>query len=316
MLQLVHLYFTAPRKDAELFQSFISRQQGMIQNMLSDPRTIFQDSVSRMMYNGHPRAPRFPRPADFDHLSLDRSYEIYKERFANARGWTFVVVGSFDPAVMKGLLTTYLGSLPSSQTATASFKDLGIRPVKGVVKKEIQKGKEAQSLISIAFTGETPFIPEEQLKMQLLMDVLDIKFTEKLREDIGGAYTAQIGGSLSKNPYNSYSINITIPCGPENVDKLIQAAFGEIQKIKDHGPIPADLLKVKEAFSKQHQENLKDNSYWLSILQRSAELGTSPLNVLTVEKRLNDITGKELQERARKYFNMKNYFQAVLNPEK
>ena len=174
----------------------------------------------------------------------------------------------------------------------------------------------SQRLISIAFTGETPFVSEEQLKMQLLMDVIDIKFTEKLREDLGGAYTAQIGGSLSKNPYNSYSINITIPCGPENVDKLIQAAFGEIQKIKDNGPIATDLMKVKETFSKQHQENLKDNGYWMSILQRSAELGTSPSNVLTVIKRLNDVTGKELQERARRYFNMNNYFQAVLQPEK
>lgn len=316
LLQLTHLYFTAPRKDPELFTSFRTRQQGMIQNMLSDPRTIFQDSVSRMLYNNHPRGPRFPRAADFDNLSLDRMMEIYRERFGNASGWTFFLVGSFDVEQVKPLIATYLGSLPSTRNNTAGFKDLGIRPVKGVVKKEIRKGKEEQSLISIAFTGETPFLPEEQLKLQALLDLVEIKMTETLREKLSGVYSSQIGGSLNKNPYPNYSINLSIPCGPENVDKLIAAALAEIQKIKDAGPTPEDLNKVKETFTKKQQENLKENSYWLNALQRSAELGTNPSSILTVEKRINEVTAKELQERARKYFQMNNYFQAVLYPEK
>lgn len=316
LFQLTHLYFTAPRKDPELFASFRTRQQGMIQNMLSDPRTIFQDSVSRMLYNHHPRGPRFPRASDFDNLSLDRMMEIYKERFGSASGWTFFLVGSFDLEQIKPLISTYLGSLPSTKSITTGFKDLGIRPVKGVVKKEIRKGKEEQSLISIAFTGEAPFQPEEQLKLQALLDLIEIKMTETLREKLSGVYSTQIGGSLNKNPYPNYSINLSIPCGPENVDKLIAAAFAEIQKIKDAGPAAEDLKKVKETFTKKQQENLKENSYWLNALQRSAELGTNPSSILTVEKRIHEVTAKELQERARKYFQMSNYFQAVLYPEK
>lgn len=314
MLQLAHLYFTSPRKDPELFASFKSRQQGLLQNMLSDPRTVFQDSVSRMMYN-HPRGPRFPRPKDFDNISLDRVLEIYQERFGHASGWTFFLVGSFDLDSMKLLVSTYLGSLPSSAGPSPFFKDLGIRPVKGVVKKEIRKGKEAQSLITMAFNGETPFVAEEQLKLQALIDLVEIKLTETLREKLSGAYSAQIGGSLSKNPYGNFSINIAVPCGPENVDKLIEATLAEIQKIKDKGPLPEDLVKVRETFIKKHQENLKDNGYWLSALQRSVELSSNPGNILTVEKRMTSITAKDLQERAKKYFAMTNYFQAVLNPE-
>lgn len=316
MFQLLYLYFTSPRRDEELFQSFKSRQQAMLKNMLSDPQTIFQDSVSRMMYGMHPRAPRFPRPGDFDHISLDRALEIYKERFGNARGWNFVLVGSFDLAAAKELVRVYLGSLPSAVGPISTFKDLGIRPVKGVVKKEIRKGQEQQSLISIAFTGEASYVPEEQLKLQALIDLVEIKLTETLREKLSGAYTAQIGGSLSKNPYGNYAINIAIPCGPENVNKLIDATLAEIQKIKDQGPKPEDLAKVKEAFLKKQQENLKDNAYWSGALQRSLELGTPASNILTVEQRMKSITGQEIQDRAKRYFNLNNYFQAVLYPEK
>lgn len=316
MLQLANLYFTSPRTDKELFASFRTRQQGMIQNMMSDPRTVFQDSVGRMLYNFHPRAPRFPRAADFDRISIDRLMTIYRERFGNARGWSFVIVGSFELQAMKALVTTYLGSLPSNPGTAPMFKDLGIRPVKGVVKKEIRKGQEPQSLIAITFTGEAPFVAEETLKLQALIDILDIKLTETLREQLSGAYTSQIGGSLSKTPYNNFTINLYIPCGPENVNKLITAALGEIQKVKDHGPTPEDLAKVKEAFSKKYLESRKDNSYWLNALQRGTELGSNLGNILTAEKRMNELTPKDIQERAKKYFGMTNYFQAVLYPEK
>jgi len=316
MFQLLTLYMTSPRKDEALFASFKSRQQAMLQNILSDPQTIFRDSVNRMLYNMHPRAPRIPRPEDFDQVSLDRALEIYRERFGNANGWKFVIVGSFDLAATKALAATYLGSLPSTALTASSFNDLGVRPVKGVVKKEIRKGQEQQSLITLAFTGETPYIAEEQLKLQALVDLIEIKMTETLREELSGAYTAQIGGSISKYPYQHFVINLAIPCGPENVTKLIDATLAEIKKIKDQGPKPEDLAKVKEALIKKHQENLKDNGYWSSALQRSLELGTSAAGILTVESRTSAITGKEIQDRARKYFTMNNYFQAVLYPEK
>ena len=214
------------------------------------------------------------------------------------------------------MIATYLGTLPSSTTPSPSFKDLGIRPVKGVVRKEIKKGHEPKSVISIAFTGETPYSEEEQLKLQALIEVMNIKLIETLREELSGIYGGGMNGGLSKNPYGSYNINLTLPCGPENVDKLIKAAFVEIQKIKDNGPTEADLNKVRESFLKQYQEDLKDNGYWANRLQRSGELGNNPSSILALEARIKQVTPKDLQEAAMKYFNVYNYFQAVLNPEK
>ena len=222
----------------------------------------------------------------------------------------------FEMAKLKPLIATYLGTLPSNSTPSPSFRDLGVRPVKGVVKKQIKKGNEPQSYISIAFTGEAPFSIEEQMKLQALMDLMNIKLIETLREELSGIYGGGMNGSLSKNPYNGYTINVSLPCGPENVDKLIKATFAEIQKVKEKGPLEADLNKVKEAFSKQYLEDMRDNNYWLSRLQRGSELGADPADILTVEKRMNAVTTKDIQEAAKKYFNMNNYFQAVLYPEK
>jgi len=318
MLQLVYLYLTQPRKDEALFASFVSKQQAMVQNMMSNPQTVFQDSIQKILYNNHPRGPRYPKPGDFSKINLDRALEIYKERYGNANGFTFFFVGSFDSNRLKELVSTYLGSLPSALNAPA-FKDLGVRPVKGVIKKEIKKGSEPKSFISMVFTGETSetdYSKDANLKLQVLIDVLNIKLIETLREDLGGIYGGGMKATLNKFPYVNYTINVSLPCGPENVDKLIAATFAEIQKIKDNGPLEADLNKVKETMGKKHQEDLKDNNYWLGKLQQSVELGQDLTAILSFDKRLNAITVKDLKDAANYYFNMNNYLQAVLNPEK
>ena len=315
MLQLVYLYFTQPRKDEALFASFVSKQQAMVQNMMSNPQTVFQDSVQKILYNNHPRGPRYPKPDDFSKINLDRALDIYKERFGNANGFTFTFVGSFDANKLKELVSTYLGSLPSSPN-TLAFKDLGVRPVKGVIKKEIKKGSEPKSFISMVFTGESPYSEEANFKLQVLIEVLNIKLIETLREDLSGIYGGGMRATLNKNPYNNYTINVSLPCGPENVEKLITATIAEIQKVKDSGPLEVDLNKVKETMSKKHLEDLKDNNYWLSKIQQTIELGHDPAAILSFEKRLNAISVKDLKEAAIHYFNMNNYLQAVLYPEK
>lgn len=315
MLQLVYLHFTKPRKDEALFSSFVSKQQSLYQNLLSDPNAVFQDSLLRIVYKNHPRAPRVPRPDDFSKISLDRALGIYQERFSNASNFTFILVGSFDLASVKPLIQTYIASLPSAPLKPA-FKDVGLRPVSGVVKKKIYKGTEEKSMINLSFYGEAPYSETEKMKLEALTEVLTIKVIETLREEMGGVYGAGVSGSLTKNPYNHYSLRIAMPCGPENVDKLIKASIEEVDKIKANGPLEADLNKVKETWKKQYLENKKDNNFWARNLQSAIENGSDPQAILDFEKQVDKLTVTDIKDAANKYFNMKNYVEAVLYPEK
>ncbi|MCX8492010.1 MAG: insulinase family protein [Cyclobacteriaceae bacterium] len=254
MLQLVHLYFTQPRKDEELFKSYLSKQQAMVQNILSNPQAVFQDSLFSIIFKNHPRAPKLPRAADYDQVNIDRVIEIYKERFSNANGFTFVITGSFTMEKIKPLIATYLASLPSDKSKTFSYKDIGLRPVRGTVKKEVKKGTEDKSFITIQFNGEAPYSPTDQMNLQVFIEIMNIKLTETLREKMSGAYTGGMNGSISKHPYQNYSIGVFIPCGPKNVDKLITATIQEIEKVKKNGPTAQDLAKVKENWKKQYLE--------------------------------------------------------------
>jgi zinc protease len=314
MLQLTYLYFTKPRADKELFTSFVTKQQALYQNMTADPEYVFQDSMLTILYKKHPWAPRLPKAEMFNQLDQQRAMEIYKERFSNANGFTFVIVGAFDVAKIKPMLTTYLGGLPSNPVAP-TFKDAGVRPIKGPLKKEIKKGTEPKSLVRLMWNGEAKFSGDENLKLQALGEVLTIRIIEKLREELGQIYSGGAYGSLNKLPYESYTAGVSFPCGPENVDKLISVTLAEIEKVKTTGPTKEDLDKVRETWKQQYQVSIKDNSFWLRGLIQAVENGSDPQRILTYPQRVDALTPKDLQNVAVKYFDMKNYVQFVLNPE-
>ena len=69
-------------------------------------------------------------PEEFDKISLDRSFAIYKQIYENAYGMHFTFVGKLDGENIKPLLEKYLGSLPAKEKEI-SYKDNGVRLVQG-----------------------------------------------------------------------------------------------------------------------------------------------------------------------------------------
>ncbi|MBS1667434.1 MAG: insulinase family protein [Bacteroidetes bacterium] len=314
-LQLTHLYFTKPRKDETLFQSFVSSQKGFLKNLLNNPRMFFQDTVTKIEFQNNPWAGVLAKPEDYDKINLDRVLSIYHEIFDNPYGWHFTFVGNIDIAKVKPLLELYLGSLATSPKEN-KFTDVGMRPVKGIVNVDIKKGEEKQSLVNVVFTGELPYSDEEKLKLKALTDLLTIKIIEQLRENMSGIYGGGMRGSLVNRPYNHYAVNLTFPCGPENVQKLTNAAFDIIKHIQDNGPEQKDLDKVKETLKKKNEEELMDNGHWLESLSSSWIDKTDPQWILNYSKQIDALSLSDIQQAAKKYLNMQNYFKAVLYPEK
>ena len=313
--QLLHLKFGATRRDEDLFKSFVTRSQDAARNAMAQPDAIFSDAVQTTLYGGHPRVFLTPRPENFEQLSLPRMQSLHEQRFASAKGFTFIFVGSIKPEVIKPMLATYLASLPTPDLPT-QYVDLGIRPVTGVVKKEISAGSEAKAKVTTVFAGPATYSEEEQLRVRALVDVINIKIIDVLREKLTLIYGGGMGGGLSRAPYQSYNLSMTLPCGPENVDKVIAAAWGEIQKIQQVGPDAADLDKVKQNWLIAHRRSMRENAYWLGSLGNAVLFGTEPARLLSYEKDVAAITIADVQAAAKRYLRQDNYVQVVLVPEK
>ncbi len=311
--QLLHLKFGPTRRDEDLFKSFVSRSQDAAKNAMAQPDAIFSDALQTTLYGGHPRVFLTPRPEDFGQLDLKRMQGFYEQRFSSAKGLTFIFVGSIKPDVIKPLLATYLASLPTPDLPT-QYVDLDVRPVTGVVKKDVFAGSEPKAKVTTVFAGPAKYSDEEQLRVRALVDVLNIKIVDVLREKLTLIYGGGMGGGLSRAPYQSYNLSMTLPCGPENVDKVIAAAWGEIQKIQEAGPDAADLDKVKQNWLVTHRKSLRENGYWLGNLGNAVLFGTEPAKLLNYEADMAAITTADVQAAAKRYLRQDNYVQMVLRP--
>lgn len=313
-LQLVHLYMTSPRKDESLFRSFINKQKGALEFVSKDPESSYEDTLQKIVYANHPWASTIPKPQDYDKINLDRSLAIYKEIFSNPYGMHFTFVGNIDPDEAKPLLEKYLGSLNTSPKQN-TYTDVGLRMLKGTTDITIKRGKESQAMINLLFEGEMPYTRENRMHLAALLEVLNIKVIEKLREDMSGVYGGGFGGSLQKRPYEHYSIRASIPCGPENVDKLTTALMGIIRDAQEKGIEQKDLDKVKETWKKQYHVQLQNNDYWLSSLSNAFINEDNPENILDYEQKVNAITKEDLQAAAKKFLTLNNMVKSVLYPE-
>jgi zinc protease len=239
---------------------------------------------------------------------------IYNQVFGNADGMHFTFVGNVDIEKVKPLLEKYLASLPG-KTEEHKYKDNGVRLVNGVVEANIKRGKDPKSLITVIWEGETQYSREESLALRALIEALNIKIIEKLREQMSGIYTGGLSGSIQKRPYAHYNISATLPCGPENVSKLTTALFDLIKNAQENGVEQKDLDKVKENWKKQYEVDLKSNDAWLSNLSNAFIDQNDLENILNYEQKVEALTVKDLQNAAKKFFPMNHYVKSVLYPE-
>jgi zinc protease len=313
-LQLINLYFTQPRKDESLFNSYVTKQKSQLQFLKSNPRYFFQDTLTKIIYNSSPWVSALPTVQEFENLKIDKVISDYNQVYSNADGMHFTFVGNIDPTAAKPLFEKYLGSLPG-KPAEHKYKDNGARPVQGTVMANIKRGKEAQSFINIMWAGETQYSREENMAFKALIDALNIKITEKLREEMSGIYGGGLNGSIQKRPYVHYTITASIPCGPENVDKLTAALLDIIKNAQEKGVDQKDLDKVKETWKKQYKVSLQNNEAWLTNLSNAFIDQNNPENILDYEQKVDALTVQDLQKAAQKFLSTTNYIKAVLYPE-
>jgi zinc protease len=313
LFQLINQYFTALNKDEEAFQSFISRQKAQFANLLSNPQFYFALEFAEFVNKNNPRFVGFPTPEELDDANYDLAYKKYQERFKNTGDFKFYFVGDIPVSEFKNYVETYIASLPAT-SEKENYEVPSYRPLSGDYEKIVRKGQAPQSFVNIVYNGETDYSPEKAYYMESLGEILSIKLIENLREKESGVYTVRANANMSKIPYGSYSFNISFPCGPENVDRLIKIALAEVQKIIENGPTTADLEKVKENQLQNYKQNIKQNSYWLSELYSADLTQADKTGFLDYKSKVNALTKDDIQQVAEEYLT-KGHITGILYPE-
>jgi len=253
-------------------------------------------------------------PALLREVNLNKSFEIYRDRFADASDFTFFIVGTFNVDSIRPHVLRYLGSLPSLNRKEVA-KDDGIRPPKGVVEKTVRRGVEPQSQTQIIFTAPYAYSAENAYLLTSMREVMTNRLTDKLREALGGTYGVQVSATGNRDVTKLSTVAINFGSAPERADELAKAIFAEIKELQEKGPTAADIEKVQEAQRRARELALRQNAFWTGNLSSSYQYGDDPTAVLKYNELVAGLTPAKIRDLARTALKTDNYVRVTLLPE-
>jgi len=316
LFQLIYLTFTEPRADTDLFNVMKSQTKEMLVNMRAQPMFAFQEAIGKALTQDHPRQ-RTPTPEMLDTMDLTKSLSFYKDRFSDASDFTFVFVGRLDPQTMRPLVEKYLASLPSTGRKE-TWKDHNIVAPDKVVTEKVEKGLEPQGHTRIVFTGPFVYTQENRIVIRTVASILETRLREILREELGGTYSVSVVADYDKYPKQDYTLSIDFGSSPDRTDELVKRVFAEIDAFAKSGPTDKQLADAKEAFVRDHENNMTNNGYLLSQIATKYEYGEAdemPI-LLDLASWYRKVSAASVQTAARQYLNTKRYVLVSLYPEK
>lgn len=315
LMQLIYLNFTAPRKDTNAFNSYVSKSKSMYSNLLANPAVYFQKVIYETLYSNNIRR-SFPKSEDFDKINLDQAYQVYQERFKNAADFQIVIVGNTEDVQLKRLVEQYIASLPSNKTPKENWKDNKITLAKGKVNNEFEMGSAPKTNALYTYSGvQGKWDREEEVLFNVLTSVLNIKLREALREDKGGVYGVGVQGQYIRVPSPEFYILITYNVDPDNAEDIENEAMKVIEAFKAENVEESTLSKVKEKIKRNTELSLKENSYWVSAVRESATYNEAVENADDYLKMVQSITPQQIKEAAHKFLKGDNFIRIVMNPE-
>ncbi|MDR1417405.1 MAG: insulinase family protein, partial [Prevotellaceae bacterium] len=243
MLQLIYLTFTAPRADESAYQSFITRTKSQLESAEANPEIAFSDTLTKALYVNPAHARRLTA-GDLDRVSYQTILSWQKDRYADASDFTFVFTGNVDQKTSKFLIAKYLGALPSikrSEDYIPVNRDLNSGEIQNRFSQKMENVKS--TVYNLYWTTLEP-TQKNRIVVDMLQQILQIVYTEKVREDEGGTYGVSVWSRISDYPKGLSPLQIYYETAPEKAAYLNEIIRKELQHIVSSGPRPEDFAKV------------------------------------------------------------------------
>ena len=313
-LQLVHLYFTAPNRDAQAFELMKTRLAANLANQAQNPGSVFGERIRSVATMDHYSA-RPMHTEDLDRIGADRMHAFYAERFRNAADFTFFFVGAFTVDQVTPLLTTYLASLPSTGKSESKGRDMDLHFPTMVMRETVRKGQEPRSQTAIMFFSDTGLDEFDTHRLRAGASILQARLRDVLREELGGTYSVGVVYSDTSPQAGYGTTTVQFGSSPENAERLTNAVMTEVEKLRRDGPLEPEVQVVKETEKRELETALRQNGYWLNSLQSMHLLERDPKRILTRIERAESLTPDNIHSVVRKYFPQDRYAVVTLMPE-
>jgi zinc protease len=312
LFQLVYLLFTAPRVDSSAFGVMHANFRTQLVQRVASPAAAFQDTLGVTLAQHHPWSEPLT-PAQSDSIDIGEVYSAYRDRFADASDFTFVLVGNFDLDSLRPLVGRYLGNLPVLRRSDGP-RDPGIATPAGVVEREVRQGIAPQSQSAIVFSGALEWTPLERWALEGVAQILEVRLRNALREELSGTYGVSVSAEPARLPRPGYRLRIAYGSAPERAAELAAALLSAVRVLRDQGPTAGEVANWKETVLRHQELALRENDVWASLLASTDAGGEDLAAQLDLHRWLDPLTPERVRQAAAKYLDPTRYVRVTLLP--
>ncbi len=266
LFELTYLYATQPRKDPSAYESFKERMQSFLINREANPNVTYNDAIAAARYGNNPRT----APTTMETLEkadYERIQAIYRQLFCGMNDCNVILVGNIDLQSLRPLLCRYVASLPAKNSVN-SQRTAALPAVRKVDETLIYRRRQdtPYASVSIFYDFELPYEPKSDVMLKTFKLILQMMYTDTIREESGGAYHVSVNTELDGLKMPNALLKIAFRTDPQRYEELIPLVYEQLLRLAEHGPTQELLQKSKEFLLKAYRQQARSNHYWLHIL--------------------------------------------------
>ena len=312
LFELTYLYVTQPRKDQVAYEGFKERMQSFLINREANPNVTYNDSIAAARYGNNPRT----APTTMETLEkadYERMQAIYRQLFCGMNDCNVILVGNIDLQTLRPLLCRYVASLPAA-TGVGTQRSETLPAVRDVDETYIYRRRQATpyASVSIFYDFELPYEPQSSITLNAFKHILQMMYTDTIREESGGAYHVSVITELDNLKTPNALLKIAFRTDPQRYEELIPLVYKQLKRLAEQGPAQELLQKSKEFLLKAHQQQARSCHYWLHILYNMVYNGVD--FDADYEKMTQEVSAQDVQQLCKALLAQKRRIEVTMLP--
>ncbi|HWZ58801.1 MAG TPA: insulinase family protein [Gemmatimonadaceae bacterium] len=310
LFQLLHLQFASPMLDTATLAGWQSlvKYQG--------PAFSLDDNLNELIAKGNPRL----RPVSTNIAELatvKQLMAVYRNRFGNAGGFTFILVGAISPDEARPLVERYLASLPGFgkiEPPVAAEDHTFLHRVNQIVWRLEQPKAQTLLVFDGAFSSAPNDYLRERQRLSALTGIVEDRIRTRLRRQLGGTYSPYVSSETYTLPEERYRAVVAFDAAPERMHEMNHAMMQVLDSVRMHGVTAAEASRAATVQHRLLETRLQDNRYWLNVIGIYSRLGI-PLDSITHPYPEREVSPAEIQAAANTYMPGDVYIHLTAMPE-
>ncbi|MBR5892718.1 MAG: insulinase family protein [Bacteroidaceae bacterium] len=309
--QLIYLNYMAPRFDNDEFKLGITQLEAILPNLLPQPDFKFQEVLMNTLYANNPRRGVISMET-LAAANIGTLESVYRRLFDGVNGATLYIVGNVNVDSVKPLIEKYIGSIKKGKKASEWVDRKEYFAQGNVVEHPTVAMETPKTTVFQFYSADVPYSVKDEVMLDAAKQILDMVFTETLRESEGGTYGAGVAVIMNDEPKEYAGIQVAFETNPEQAASLVALAKQGVLNLVNEG-IPADKLdNVKKNMLKNIPENRISNRYWLTVLKEWKKNG-SDYDKLYADA-VSQVTAENVLAVLKAILASDNYIEIVMSP--